>query len=242
MAGTLLAMAMDQGLVGPDAEAAAYFPPLRGRPMRRPLLVRHLYTHTSGLWGHWGSEAHDLEERVADYAPCLPIGHKYDYNGTGLELGGKILEAVTGESLPQIYRRCLLEPLGMVHTEVTDSGGGARSTALDMAKFGQMLLNGGAYGDRLFFREEAFRAFLPHRLVKEIGPETETVYGFGCSWYEAEGLGEGTFGHGAASSAIFRVSPEHRLVVVMCRNTAGENYGVYSEKFMEAVAAAVAGE
>ena len=243
MAGTLLTMFVDAGRVDPDAEAARYLPPLRGRPTRRPLLVRHLYTHTSGLWGHWGAETHDLAEQVADLAPWLPIGHKYEYNGTGLELGGKVLEAVsgTGEPLPHLYRRLLLEPLGMDRTEVADSGGGAQSTALDMARLGQMLLNRGAYGDRRFFGEKAFAQFLPHRLVDEIGPDTETVYGFGCSWYEAEGLGKGTFGHGAASTAVFRVMPEHRMVVVMCRNAAGRNYARHADRFIQAVAAAAQG-
>ncbi len=241
IAGTLFTRFVDQGLVDPDAKVSAYLQPLRGRKTRRPLLVRHCYTHTSGLWGHFGAEEHDLEEQVADWAPYLPVGYQYDYNGTGLDLGGKVLEAVSGQSLPQLYRRQLLEPLGMDNTFVTDSGGGARSTPLDMAKLGQMLLNRGAYGDRRFFDEDAFQQFLPHPLTREIGPENDTVYGFGCSWYEGEGLGEGTFGHGAASSAIFRVSPKHRLVLVMCRNYAGENYGKYETPFMAAVAKAVTG-
>jgi hypothetical protein len=45
-----------------------------------PLTIRHLYTHTNGLWDHWGDELSDFEEVVAGpgwsvdvRAPAAPV-------------------------------------------------------------------------------------------------------------------------------------------------------------------------
>ena len=50
-----------------------------------------------------------------------------------------------------------------------------------------------------------------------------------------DGLGERTFGHGAASAAILRIDPVNDMVIVQTRNTAGENYYAYAQKFFGAI-------
>ena len=114
---------------------------------------------------------------MAEYCPHLEIGKKHQYNGMSLSLGSKIIEQVSGESLPAFYKKHLLDPLGCKDTDVTNSSYDARSTALDMARIGQMLLNGGAYGDRRFFREQTFEKMLPATLTKVLGPDTKKVCG-----------------------------------------------------------------
>jgi CubicO group peptidase (beta-lactamase class C family) len=239
MSSTLLMTMVDQGLVDPDAAVGEYLPAFEGRDMDEPLRVRHLYTHTSGLWGHWGAWLHDFDQVVGTYSPYLEVGERYSYNGAGLELGSKILELVSGEALPLFYRNHLLGPLGMDHTEAIDSGGATMSTPLDMAKLGQMLLNRGSYGNMRFFSQETFEKMLPRPLTAKLGPDAHTVYGFGCTWFEGHGLGEGTFGHGAASSATLRINPEHKLVIVICRNRGGRNFGTYHGRFLETVTGAI---
>jgi len=240
MSGSLMMMLVDQGLIDLDDRADKYLPPLREVPTNKPLTIRHLYTHTNGMDWHWGDYANDMEERITTMLSFYRVGEKYAYNGTGMALGGKILEGVSGESLPAFYRRHLLGPLGCEHTIVGNASSDAASVPLDIAKIGQMLLNKGAYGNKRFFSEETFRKMLPERLTKVLGPDTDAVRGIGTSFFDQEGLGAGTFAHGAASGATLRIDPVNDLVIVMTRNAAGSNRDRYHQRFIDAVLKGIA--
>ncbi len=240
MSASLMMLLVDQGLVDLDAPVADYLPPLREVSAEKPLAVRNLYTHTGGLWGHWGDDNHDMEEVVADCGPFLAANKVSLYNGAGNALGSKIIELLSGEALPEFYRKHLLDPLGCTGTEVTGSMGDARSIPLDMAKIGQMLLNGGAYGQYRFMSKETIGKMMPSPMTKQFGPNTSVIKGLGCQWFAEYGLSEKTFGHGAASSATFRIDPEKDLVIVMCRNSAGRDFNVYYPKFITAIVEGIA--
>ena len=235
MSGSLMMMLVDQGLVNLDDPVGKFIPAFHAASVPTPLTIRHLYTHTSGLQGHWGDDLNDFDDVIAGYYPCLPVGKRHEYNGAGASLGSKVLETITGEALPRFYKRHLLDPLGCAHTNVTDSSDGATSTPMDIAKFGQMLLNRGSYGDKRFMSAETFQKMLPLRLTKLLGPDTTVDWGIGLVWCNNDGLGKGTFGHGAASSATLRIDPEHDLVVVMTRNAAGRNFTDYHRKFLASI-------
>lgn len=111
--------------------------------------------------------------------------------------------------------------------------GGTSSIPLDMAKIGQMLLNKGAYGQMRFMKENTFKQMLPTDLSKVLPVPYTKKYGFGCIYYEE--LGEGTFGHGAASSATLRIDPENDMIIVMTRNSAGKNFWEYYPKFIKSI-------
>ena len=233
MSATLMMMLVDRGLVDLDAPVEAYLPAFRGIAADRPLTVRHLYTHTSGLdrWPGWPDELADVEDRVAASRPLLKVGARWAYNGLGNTLGSKIVENLTGEALPLFYRNHLLIPLGCTNTEVYGAHADARSIPLDMAKFGQMLLNGGAYGPWRFCSPETFKAMLPARLTTVLGPDASKVFGIGL-----DGRPE-RFGHGTASAATFHVDQLNDLVVVVTRNKDGKNWDRYQGKFTDAVRA-----
>jgi CubicO group peptidase (beta-lactamase class C family) len=235
LSGTLMMMVVDQGLVDLDDRVDKFIPVLRDVPVKKPLTIRHLYTHTNGLWGHWGDDLNDFEEIIAGYYPHLKVGERHSYNGAGYTLGGKVIEAVTGESIPQFFKRHLLDPLGCANTDVIDTSGGSQSAALDIARIGQMLLNRGAYGNLRFFREETFQKMLPQSLTAVLGPDTNLEWGIGVTWFNEKGLGKGAFGHGAASSATLRIDPVNDLVIVMTRNEAGRNFGKYHDQFINAI-------
>ena len=240
LSGTLMMMLVDHALIDLDDRADKYLPPLRGLKTNRPLTIRHLYTHTSGLQWHWGMDINDMAERITVLLPHCQIGHKYAYNGTGMELATKILEGISGESLPNFYRSHLLVPLGCDNTDVSGAAGDATSVPLDIAKIGQMLLNKGAYGNMRFMKPETFKQMLPQRLTKVLGPDTDQVYGVGTIFFTDEGLGKGTFAHGAASSATTRIDPENDLVIVMTRNAIGKNFKKYHQPFINAVVEGIA--
>jgi CubicO group peptidase (beta-lactamase class C family) len=235
LSGTLMMMLVDQELVDLDDRVDKFIPALRSIEVKTPLTIRHLYTHTNGLWGHWGDDMHDFEELIADYYQYLQIGERHSYNGAGYALGGKVIETVTDEAIPQLYKKHLLNPLGCSNTDVTDTSGGSFSTPMDIAKIGQMLLNRGAYGRMRFFSEQTFEKMLPVRLTKLLGPETKIEWGIGATWFNDKGLGKGTFGHGAASAATLRIDRVNDLVIVMTRNRAGSNFSKYHPQFIAAI-------
>ena len=236
MHGACLMMLVDRGLVDLDTPVGTYLPQFRGVKNSERMTVRTLFTHTAGMWGHWGDEECDFEYRVAEYAPYLAVAKKHAYNGMSLSLGSKIIEHVSGDSLPRFYKAHLVVPLGMKNTQVTNSSYNAESTAWDMAVFGQMLLNGGAYGDKRFFSEATRDRMLPVKLTMILGEGTKTEWGIGCVWMSQDVFGQRTFGHGSAASATLRIDLDNQLVVSMTRRTAGKNFNKYHPEFLKTVA------
>ncbi len=252
LSGAVIMMLVDQGLVDLDDPVGKFLPAFGGIPVETPLTIRHLFTHTSGLWGHWGDGLHDFEQLIAGYYPYLQVGKGFEYNGAGLALAGKIVELISGEALPQFYQSHLLAPLGCQHLEVLTMSGGARSAPLDLARIAQMLLNRGAYGDLRFFSEETFQQMMPQRLTLVLGPDTDIHRGIGVyhftdgDWLSYEraapsGMaGRHVFGHGAASSSDLAIDPVHDSLIVMTRNDEGRNFAQYHPRFLELVARAMA--
>ncbi len=245
LSGTLMMICVDQGLVDLDDPIDKYLPALRDIPVETPLTIRHLYTHTNGLrlgvqppgsyMDHWGDEMHDLEEIIADYYPQLEVGTRHGYNGVGYALGGKVIEAVSGEALPQFFVRHLWDPLDCPNTDAIDGSAQSMSVPLDMARFGQMFLNRGAYGDMRFFSEDTWLAMMPRPLTDLLGPDTKLKWGIGTVWMRDAGLGEFTFAHGAASSATLRIDANNGLVIVMTRNQGGPQHGKNHLRFIKAI-------
>jgi CubicO group peptidase (beta-lactamase class C family) len=233
MSCSCMMMLVDRSLVGLDEPIDKYLPALRGIKVAKPLTVRHLYTHTAGLskWpGEWyQDELPDIEERVALAYPHLQVGKEWAYNGQSYTLGGKIIETVSGEALPLFFFHHLLTPLGMEHTDITGTHADARSTPLDIARFGQMLLNKGAYGDKRFFKEETFAKMLPKKLTDVLGPDTQKTFGLGL-----DGSAE-KIGHGAASGATFHIDRTEELIIVQTRNKYTKAQEKWGGKFHEAI-------
>ena len=151
------------------------------------------------------------------------------------------METVTGESMPQLYRRHLLGPLGLDDTNVSGTSGDAESTALDLAKVAQMLVNGGAYGDKRFFRPEVLEAAKPQPLSELVGPECDVTWGVGMFYFKDDpmavspGLSGKDFGHHGGSRSTCRIDPENDLVFTMTRNNAGDSFLEHCTKLMEAI-------
>jgi len=100
----------------------------------RPITIRHLLTHTSGLrewsslvaWAGWprGSRAHtqaDLLDVVyRQKALNYPVGDYYSYTNSGYAIAMSLVEKVSGQSFQQFSRERIFKPLGMTHTQWRD--------------------------------------------------------------------------------------------------------------------------
>ena len=100
----------------------------RVRPAKRAITPRHLLTHTSGFtYSNWSDRLPQYERAtgMADIAEskngafAAPLefdpGDRWQY-GIGMDVAGKLVEAVTDQSLEVYFREHIFEPLGMADT------------------------------------------------------------------------------------------------------------------------------
>jgi CubicO group peptidase (beta-lactamase class C family) len=233
--GVGMMMLVDRQLVELDDPVSKFLPAFDDSLVETPLRIRHCYTHTSGLWGHWGDDRPDHEHLVAYYYPLLPVAKYPSYNGADNAIGGKIIEQVSGLAMPQFYHKHLLEPLGCTGTTIRGTFGDATSTPLDMARIGQMLLNGGAYGSKRFMKPETVEAMRPASLEPILGYQTKARFGIGTMVARHPRASEQAYGHGAASAATFIIDPPRDLVIVMTRDSRGDVFDRYHGRFVKAV-------
>jgi len=90
------------------------------RPAKRPMTIRHLLTHTSGIaYGAFNPIVDRLKESTKRHEWELPLvndpGEKWNYGPSTVVLG-MIVEKISGESLEAYFQRHIFVPLGMVDT------------------------------------------------------------------------------------------------------------------------------
>ncbi len=104
-------------------------------PAKREITIRDLLTHTSGLTYHWNSDlgqmykdanvAHgilpydgtieDNVKRLATLPLLFSPGEKFEYS-LGVDVLGRLVEVVSGQSLDEFFRVRIFQPLGMKDT------------------------------------------------------------------------------------------------------------------------------
>ena len=248
MTGLMFGQFVDQGLIGIDEPIGHFLPdfPVKGD---KTITFRHCFTHTTGLTGHYefgGMHNPWLDNAIALGLPELPVGKVHEYNGMGYDLAGKAMEIAAGKSAFRMMHEQLFEPLGMNHTVLDDMATCSTSTPMDLARLGQLILNGGTYGDKRFFSPETLKQLLPCELNPYF-PDIKKNWGIGMTWMQTDDpetdntgrsyplLSFRVVGHGAASSSIFRVDLENKLIVVQTRNQAGRNYDKYLVEFLKTI-------
>ena len=144
---------VEQGKIGLDDPVAKYLPELAGVrvlgdakddtpdgpstvPLARPILVRHLFSHTSGFAyggilsadlrlgkayekaGVQDRSLKDLAEQVARLA-TVPLAHqpgeRWTY-GLSHDVLGRVIEVASGKPLDQYFKETILDPLDMDDT------------------------------------------------------------------------------------------------------------------------------
>jgi CubicO group peptidase (beta-lactamase class C family) len=240
LTGVLVMQFVDRGLLDLDAPLDRYLPELSSATPCG-LTLRHLLTHTSGLaWaGEWASDWNpSMENQVAQALPYVVPGRTFKYHRAGYALTSKVLERISGQTVPFLFDRMILKPLGMDHSYADNTYGGLYAPATDLARFGQMLLGMGRYGHYQILSSKAFHALLPQPL--RFGEfDLHKTWGIGCAPLGGNGLSDSTFGHEAASGAVFRVDPVNELVVIVGRNAVGPDERQYKRfvgRFLHAVA------
>jgi methyl acetate hydrolase len=127
---------VERGEIALDAPAAQYLPELAGamvlerfdaargtyelRPPSGPITVRQLLTHTAGFGYAFSSDTlRDFEPLAEDVDVVGPLlfepGTSWSY-GTSTDWVGRLVEAVSGQSLEDYFTEHILEPLQMFDT------------------------------------------------------------------------------------------------------------------------------
>ena len=242
--GLLFAQFLDQGLIELEDPVGKYLPdfPLVGP---QAVTLRQCFTHTNAFSGHgrfdgvlnpWleNSLLHDIQNDT--------VGTYHEYNGMGYDLAGKVMESITGKSIFRLFREYLYDPLEMNNTvQDWDLAYSVHSTAYDLAKMAQMLLNKGRYGNLKFFSEETYHTLTPKDL-SDFYPGISQKWGIGITMMgwgskQADGsyrqiLSDDVIGHGSATASVFWVIPELDLIITQSRRKAYRNFGKYNEKIL----------
>lgn len=257
-------MLQDAGKLSVDDPVTKYLPEfadakLESGPPSRPITLKDVLTHTSGLAGEQRTEA-TLEETVKSIVKrplAFQPGTKWQYS-PGLNVCGRIVEVVSKQPFDEFVAEHLFQPLGMRDTTFRPSeaqrarlakiynvgadgklvpgahwladdwkdraanpSGGIYSTASDMARFYQMVLDGGMYNGKRILSREAV-AQMTSVQTDELKTGFTDGNGWGLGWCiirKPQGITEmlspGTYGHGGAFGTQGWVDPQRRMILVL---------------------------
>lgn len=239
----LVGIALDSGFIGSVEDSLfRYFPEYAGlkRPDNAGILLKHLLSFTSGY--DWNEMVYGFgDPRDSHYqmfhAPdpiayllgrptVSEVGSEFLYNSGDVNLLGEIVRrASSSADLVAFADRHLFQPLGIESYSwfrlppgnwMTFASGGAALRPRDMAKIGQLYLDGGMWQGRRIVSQAWVDAST--RLATPVVGDYRTLYGYGYNWW----LGRSQYGErkveyfrarGWGGQDIY-VFPEFSMVVV----------------------------
>lgn len=161
MAGTLVGIAQDEGLLDIDDPASDYVTEWQGTASE-DLTIRDLLSNDSGRFWSFTTDYRQmpLTPSNTDFAVDLdqqhPPGDHWQYNNAAIQTLEAVLEAALDEDPVDFARSRLVEPLGLDGQWRTDDSGnlltymGFDGTCGDALRFGNLALAGGHWnGDQL---------------------------------------------------------------------------------------------
>jgi CubicO group peptidase (beta-lactamase class C family) len=150
---TAILLLAEEGKLSLDDSITKYFP--EAPEWWKPITIRHLLTHTSGLPDIWGESdsrgmfANALVEMRRDYTedellrafiklrPSFKPGEKWEYCNTGYQILGFLIRRLTGKSHSDFMRERVFQPLGMDTARVI-----SESDIVPNRSSGYMMVNG----------------------------------------------------------------------------------------------------
>lgn len=119
-------MLEEDGKLSTDDPVAKFVPEFGKVESQKPITLRHLLTHTSGIPGGAPPEMKDLyakrdrtlAEAVPAFArkPAFEPGTKWAYCNTGIDTLGRVVEVASGKSFEAFLDERLFAPLGLKDT------------------------------------------------------------------------------------------------------------------------------
>ena len=203
----LIGIAIDRGFIpGVDEKIMRYFPEyVPPEPLVDTINLHHLLTMTSGL--KWNEEELPYSDQKNDLIRLFRVknplrfilskplvdapGARFSYNSGGTNILGEILRRATGMRMDDFAKITLFEPLDIrqarwefLNPELVFASGNLHLRARDLAKLGQLFLNGGMWnGQRV-----VSQAWIEASTRRHSSPSEEIGYGYHW-WIEEYRLG-----------------------------------------------------
>ena len=228
---TAVGMAVAEGKLSIDDPVLPFFPEdAPGEPSAnlKAMRVRDLLAMSTG---HHGDDlqkfSFDSQERLTKAFLALPVPHKpgthFLYNTPATYMLSAIVQKVTGKTVLAYLGPRLFEPLGIKNPTwgtsregVSLGGFGLKVTTEDIARFGQLYLQKGMWGDRRLLPAEWVDAATARQTSNGSSPTSDWDQGYGYQfWRCRHGLyrGDGAFGQYAI------VMPEQDAVIAITSGT-----------------------
>jgi CubicO group peptidase (beta-lactamase class C family) len=184
--GLLAGMLVADGKLSPEHPVSRYIPEWKAGA-EAGVTVRQLLTMTSGLpdFPADAREVGSVTDKEA-FAFGLPLatrpGEAWAYSNDGAFLLSPLLDRAAGEPIEEYARRRLFAPLGMRSTRLHVYPAGQawthadmQTTARDLARVGQLMLNGGRWGGA---------RVVPEAWVREsVRPSQQLNPSYGLLWW-----------------------------------------------------------
>lgn len=121
--GAALMILVDEGKVSLDDPVAKYLPEFNdaklasGEKPSRPITLRDVVTHTSGVIGDQGTmgSLRETAQKLAARPMGFQPGEKFTYS-PGLSIAGAVIEEVSGQPYEKFLAERIFQPLGMTDT------------------------------------------------------------------------------------------------------------------------------
>ncbi|GAA4431168.1 serine hydrolase domain-containing protein [Bremerella cremea] len=289
---TALMTLVEEGKVNLDDPVSKYIPEfanvkLDGKPLDKPITLRQVLTHTSGLGGDQ-RVVKSLENtgKVLAERPLRSVpGTKWEYS-PGLNVAGRVIEVASGKPYAEYLQETIFTPLKMndttfkptdeqkpriatLYAKDKDSGelkensswignvetdpypnpsAGLYSTARDLQRFYQMMLNGGFLGDAKILSRDSVKELTRLQtgdIVTGFTPGNGWGLGY-CIVQQPQGvtaaLSPGSFGHGGAFGTQSWADPVKGrifLLLVQRSNLGNSDGSDLRKEFQNAAAAAL---
>lgn len=289
-------MLEEEGKLSIDDPVEKYLPEFRGQQLIqkkegstitlvkpiRPITLKDLLTHTSGLRGSYPPGFADLyfkrDRTLAEAILAIsqwPLefepGSRWAYCNAGMDTLGRVIEVCSGKSYESFLRERMFDPLGMKDTffyptpeqkarvavlykKEKDAlvrsenmlgdavggrfplpAGGLFSTASDLVKLYQMMLDRGVSGGKRYLRESSVEKMTRNQTGDLRAGFTEGIV-MGLGWQivgrptgVTEMLAPGTYGHGGAFGTQGWIDPQREMIFILLVQRSGFPNGDNSE-------------
>lgn len=248
---TVAGAGVREGWLDVEATLGSILPPDRFdlNPAQQQVRVIDLLTMRGGF--EWTEDDYNDWWRADDQLAYLfahPIvnapGSVFNYNSPAVHLLGVVLEEASGESLPELADRVLFGPIGVsrVRWEVLrngqhNGGSGIDLRPRDLARLGQLALQGGATGSVALTDPDWFRRATTPALTLGLTQPGIVTGSYGYLWWTDTGRSSAAFFAWGYGGQYVYVVPDLDLVVVATSNWrgVGADESVLASRMLETI-------
>jgi hypothetical protein len=228
---TAVGLAINEGKLSLDDEVLKFFPdaaPAAPSDNLKAMRVRDLLTMSTGQHAEdvTNGFSFDSTNPLVKLFLSLPVAHKpgthFWYNTPATFMESAIVQKVTGQTVFDYLKPRLFEPLGIenptweMKQQYTFGGSGLHIRTEDIARFGQMLLQKGAWQGKRLVPAAWIETATARQTSNGSNPASDWEQGYGFNfWHCRHGLfrGDGAFGQ------FCIVMPEQDAVVAITSGT-----------------------